>query len=81
MELHRITFATAPSDISGQAEYWLTEVREHEEQWGFEVLEGENRKSHLQFLYVTRDQAATARVLMFKVLADAVAVTSGLPEL
>ena len=81
MELHRITLATAPSDISGEAEYWLTEVREYEGEWGFEVLEGENRKSHLQFVYTTRDQAATARVLMFKVLADAVAVTSGLPEL
>ena len=81
MELHRITLATAPSDISGVTEYWLTDVREYEGEWGFRVLEGENRKSHLQFLYATKDQAATARVLMFKVLADAVAVTSGLPEL
>lgn len=48
---------------------------------GFEVLEGKNRKSHLRFLYRTRDQAATARVLIFKVLADAVAVSSSLPEL
>ena len=54
MELHRITLATAPSDISGEAEYWLTDVREYEEAWGFEVLEGENRKTHLKFLYATR---------------------------
>ena len=81
MVLHRITLANAPLDVSGEAEYWLTEVREYEAEWGFEVLEGENRKSHLQSLYATKDQAATARVLMFKVLADAVAVTSGLPEL
>ena len=81
MELYRITLATAPSGVSGEAEYWLTDVREYEEEWGFEVLEGESRKSHLQFLYGTKDQAATARVLMFKVLADAVAVTSNLSEL
>ena len=81
MELHRITLATAPSDVSGEAEYWLTEVREYDELFGFEILEGEHRTPHLQFLYHTHDQAATARVLMFKVLADVVAVTSGLPEL
>ena len=78
---HRVTLVTAPSDISGRAKYWLTDLREYEDEWGFEVLEGENRKSHLQFLYRTRDQAATARVLIFKVLADAVAVSSSLPEL
>ena len=81
MALHRITLATAPSDISGEAEYWLTDVREYEEEWGFEVLKGETRTPHLKFLYATKDQAATARVLMFKVLADAVAVTSDLSEL
>lgn len=79
MELHRITLATAPSDISGETEYWLTEVREHEHLFGFEVLEGEQRNPHLKFLYATHDQAATARVLMFKILADAIAVTSELP--
>ena len=76
MELHRITLATAPSDISGEAEYWLTEVREYDEQFGFEILEGEQRNPHLQFLYPTHDQAATAGVLMFRVLADSEAVTA-----
>ena len=79
MELHRITLATAPSDVSGEAEYWLTEVREYDELFGFEILEGEQRTPHTQFLCPTHDQAATARVLMFKVLADAVAVVSELP--
>ena len=79
MGLHRITLATAPSDVSGEAEYWLTHVREYDELFGFEVLEGEQRTPHRQFLYPTHDQAATARVLMFKVLADAVAVVSELP--
>ena len=79
MELHRVTLATAPSDISGRAEYWLTEVREYDELFGFEILEGEQRNPHLQFLYSTHDQAAIARVLTFKVLADAVTVTYRLP--
>jgi hypothetical protein len=80
MELHRITLANAPSDRSGEAEYWLTDVRQYEDEWGLEILDQE-RQPIGQFLYEDNETAEKRRVSMFTVLADTVGFSFGLPAL
>jgi hypothetical protein len=74
MELNRLTRATGPADDTGEAEYWISDVREFEDMLGFEILDWEH-KPMAQFLYPSREKAEAARGAMFKVLADAVAIT------
>jgi hypothetical protein len=75
VELNRITRLTAPSDETGEAEYWITDVREYEDMQGFEVLDCE-QSSIAQFLYADAKQADIARERMFGALRDVVSIAT-----
>jgi len=84
MELHRLTLLTGPTDETGEAEYWIGNVLEVEDMWGFEHLDY-SKTAIAQFLFADESEAQIARGAMFKALKDVVAIsvmpTSGVQQI
>jgi len=74
MDLHRFTLLTGPTDETGEAEYWIGDVREFEDMWGFELLDY-SKTAIAQFLFADEVGAQVARGAMFKSLKDVVAIS------
>jgi hypothetical protein len=53
VELNRLTLATGKTDDTGEAEYWISDVREYEDMIGFEVFDF-SKEPVMQFLYGAR---------------------------
>jgi len=74
MELHRLSLLTGPTDETGEAEYWISDVREFEDMWGFELFDY-GKTTIAQFLFEDELAAQVARGAMFKILEDVVAIS------
>lgn len=74
MELHRVTLLTGPTDETGEAEYWISDVRKFEDMWGFEFFDY-GKAAIAQFLFEDELGVQVARGAMFKTLKDVVAIS------